>query len=290
MSTGNGNDTDVKAMQAELRELRARVRTLEAEKRRPTLEGHGARVQAIAAEAAALQPLKEAAAATAPASAAALALGPSVRLEYTRDSPMFRKQCEAFENSLAGLDSLLGGLAIRLRDWSAALRASRDARSAADQSRRRIARPPSRLSRPASEFSKASHCFLNMGLSLVYSNRTLGPSASAAAEAGAVAAAASLSGWRAAASAAMACTRAPWPSKVGRRFSASSVRTLARSSLSSACIALTSVSFPLPVDMAIFYHCSSVERRACSSDRPAHKPRCRVFEIRHPAPSVDILD
>ena len=52
MSTGNGNDTDVKAMQAELRELRARVRTLEAEKRRPTLEGHGARVQAIAAEAA----------------------------------------------------------------------------------------------------------------------------------------------------------------------------------------------------------------------------------------------
>ena len=52
-------------MQAELRELRARVRTLEAEKRRPTLEGHGARVQAIAAEAAALQPLKEAAAATA---------------------------------------------------------------------------------------------------------------------------------------------------------------------------------------------------------------------------------
>ena len=114
-------------MQAELRELRARVRTLEAEKRRPTLEGHGARVQAIAAEAAALQPLKEAAAATAPASAAALALGPSVRLEYTRDSPMFRKQCEAFENSLAGLDSLLGGLAVRLRDWSAALRASRDA-------------------------------------------------------------------------------------------------------------------------------------------------------------------
>ena len=69
MSTGNGNDTDVRAMQAELRELRARVRTLEAEKRRPTLEGHGARVQAIAAEAAALQPLKEAAAATAPASA-----------------------------------------------------------------------------------------------------------------------------------------------------------------------------------------------------------------------------
>ena len=127
MSTGNGNDADVKAMQAELRELRARVRTLEAEKRRPTLEGHGARVQAIAAEAAALQPLKEAAAATAPASAAALALGPSVRLEFTRDSPMFRKQCEAFENSLAGLDSLLGGLAIRLRDWSAALRASRDA-------------------------------------------------------------------------------------------------------------------------------------------------------------------
>ena len=127
MSTSNGNDTDVKAMQAELRELRARVRTLEAEKRRPTLEGHGARVQAIAAEAAALQPLKEAAAATAPASAAALALGPSVRLEYTRDSPMFRKQCEAFENSLAGLDSLLGGLAIRLRDWSAALRSSRDA-------------------------------------------------------------------------------------------------------------------------------------------------------------------
>ena len=46
MSTSNGNDTDVKAMQAELRELRARVRTLEAEKRRPTLEGHGARVQA----------------------------------------------------------------------------------------------------------------------------------------------------------------------------------------------------------------------------------------------------
>ena len=127
MSTGNGNDADVKAMQAELRELRARVRTLEAEKRRPTLEGHGARVQAIAAEAAALQPLKEAAAATAPASAAALALGPSVRLEYTRDSPMFRKQCEAFENSLAGLDSLLGGLAIRLRDWSAALRSSHDA-------------------------------------------------------------------------------------------------------------------------------------------------------------------
>ena len=41
MSTGNGNDVDVKAMQAELRELRARVRTLEAEKRRPTLEGHG---------------------------------------------------------------------------------------------------------------------------------------------------------------------------------------------------------------------------------------------------------
>ena len=73
MSTGNGNDTDVKVMQAELRELRARVRTLEAEKRRPTLEGHGARVQAIAAEAAALQPLKEAAAATALASAAALA-------------------------------------------------------------------------------------------------------------------------------------------------------------------------------------------------------------------------
>ena len=73
MSTSNGNDTDVKAMQAELRELRARVRTLEAEKRRPTLEGHGARVQAIAAEAAALQPLKEAAAATAPASAAVLA-------------------------------------------------------------------------------------------------------------------------------------------------------------------------------------------------------------------------
>jgi hypothetical protein len=127
MSLGNGNDADVKAMQAELGELRARVRTLEAEKRRPTLEGHGARVQAIAAEAAALQPLKEAAAATAPASAAALALGPSVRLEFTRDSPMFRKQCEAFENSLAGLDSLLGGLAIRLRDWSAALRASRDA-------------------------------------------------------------------------------------------------------------------------------------------------------------------
>ena len=127
MSTSNGNDTDVKAMQAELRELRARVRTLEAEKRRPTLEGHGARVQAIAAEAAALQPLKEAAAATAPAKAAALALGPSVRLEYTRDSPMFRRQCEGFENSLAGLDSLLGGLAIRLRDWSAALRASRDA-------------------------------------------------------------------------------------------------------------------------------------------------------------------
>ena len=54
------------ATAAELRELRARVRTLEAEKRRPTLEGHGARVQAIAAEAAALQPLKEAAAATAP--------------------------------------------------------------------------------------------------------------------------------------------------------------------------------------------------------------------------------
>ena len=127
MSTGNGNDTGVKAMQAELRDLRARVRTLEAEKRRPTLEGHGARLQAISAEAATLQPLKEAAAATAPASAAALALGPSVRLEYTRDSPMFRKQCEAFENSLAGLDSLLGGLAIRLRDWSAALRASRDA-------------------------------------------------------------------------------------------------------------------------------------------------------------------
>ena len=73
MSTSNGNDADIKAMQAELRELRARVRTLEAEKRRPTLEGHGARVQAIAAEAAALQPLKEAAAATAPASAAALA-------------------------------------------------------------------------------------------------------------------------------------------------------------------------------------------------------------------------
>ena len=63
MSTGNGNDTDVKAMQAELRDLRARVRTLEAEKRRPTLEGHGARLEAIAAEAAALQPLKEAAAA-----------------------------------------------------------------------------------------------------------------------------------------------------------------------------------------------------------------------------------
>ena len=75
MSTSNGNDTqiDVKAMQAELRELRARVRTLEAEKRRPTLEGHGARVQAIAAEAAALQPLKEAAASSAPASAAVLA-------------------------------------------------------------------------------------------------------------------------------------------------------------------------------------------------------------------------
>ena len=33
MSTGNGNDTDVKAMQAELRELRARVRDLEAERR-----------------------------------------------------------------------------------------------------------------------------------------------------------------------------------------------------------------------------------------------------------------
>ena len=122
----HGADTDVKAMQAELRDLRARVRTLEAEKRRPTLEGHGARVQAIAAEAAALQPLKEAAAATAPASAAALALGPSVRLEYSRDSPMFRRQCEGFESSLQGLDSLLGGLALRLRDWSTALQASSD--------------------------------------------------------------------------------------------------------------------------------------------------------------------
>ena len=130
--------------------------------------------------------------------------------------------------------------------------ASCDERSAADQSRKRIARPPSRLSRPANEFSKASHCLRNMGLSLVYSNRTLGPSASAAAEAGAVAAAASLSGWRAAASAAMACTRAPWPSKVGRRFSASSVLTLARSSRSSACMAFTSASFPLPVDMLSF--------------------------------------
>ena len=120
------DEKNVKAMQAELRDLRARVRTLEAEKRRPTLEGHGARVQAIAAEAAALQPLKETAAATAPASSAALVLGPSVRLEYSRDSPMFRRQCEGFESSLQGLDNLLGGLALRLRDWSTALQASSD--------------------------------------------------------------------------------------------------------------------------------------------------------------------
>ncbi|KAJ1461459.1 hypothetical protein M885DRAFT_270004 [Pelagophyceae sp. CCMP2097] len=52
------------------------------------------------------------------ASDAALALGPNVSLEYTLDSPMFRKSSEAFERTVDGLGDVLRELAKRCRAWA----------------------------------------------------------------------------------------------------------------------------------------------------------------------------
>lgn len=54
------------------------------------------------------------------ASSAALALAENVSVEYTRDSPMFRRAAEAYESSVEGLDELLRELCDRLRTWTAA--------------------------------------------------------------------------------------------------------------------------------------------------------------------------
>ena len=75
--------------------------------------------EVMAAEKHRIAKLEEAAQSSS-ASAAALALAPDVSLEFTRDSPMFRRSCEAYEEAMDGLDVMLKEFAVLCRKWTAA--------------------------------------------------------------------------------------------------------------------------------------------------------------------------
>ena len=81
-----------------------------------------ARLATIGAEAETVAGLRSRIACDVPSSEAALALGPNVSLEYTRDSPMFRRSALAFEQSLDGLGSMLEELGQRVRAWTSKAR------------------------------------------------------------------------------------------------------------------------------------------------------------------------
>ena len=98
----------------------------------PVEEDFPERLRAIADEATCVASLRDRVASGVPSSEAALALGPNVSLEYTRDSPMFRRSAVAFEQSLDGLGEMLRELSLRVRAWT---RAQRDA----DAKGRRVA-------------------------------------------------------------------------------------------------------------------------------------------------------
>lgn len=84
------------------------------------MEMEAKRRRVIESEAAGVEALEAALAAGMSASSAALLLGPNVSLEYTRDSPMFRRSTEAFEETLGGLEVMVKELCELLRAWSAA--------------------------------------------------------------------------------------------------------------------------------------------------------------------------
>ena len=98
----------------------------------PVEEDFPERLRAIADEATCVASLRDRVASGVPSSEAALALGPNVSLEYTRDSPMFRRSAVAFEQSLDGLGEMLRELSLRVRAWT---KAQRDA----DAKGRRVA-------------------------------------------------------------------------------------------------------------------------------------------------------